>query len=251
MYVKTFDDGMKADGMQAVTLSRAAWAGAQRYGAVAWSGDIPSTYEAFRNQMTNGLNIGMAGIAWWNTDIGGFSGGDISDPAFRELLVRWFQFGAFSPIMRLHGSRLNGAKGLTADNGGEGDDLGFPSGADNEIWSFGDEAYEILKHYIQVRYDMHDYIKKTMQQTHETGAPVMRPMFFNFPQDEKCWDLWDQYMFGDDYLVAPVLYPGMTSREVYLPEGQWKNVDTGEVLEGGRTVTAPAPLEIIPVFCRV
>ncbi|MDD3243990.1 MAG: glycoside hydrolase family 31 protein, partial [Eubacteriales bacterium] len=252
MYTKTFDDGLLSQGKQAVTLSRAAWAGTQRYGAVAWSGDIPSTFESFRNQMTNGLNMGLAGISWWNTDIGGFSGGDITDPKFIELLIRWFQFGAFSPVMRLHGSRIEGVKGLEANNGGgEDDGMGFPSGAANEVWSYGDKAYEILTHYIKVRYDMHDTIKKAMTQAHESGAPVMRAMFYEFPEDEKCWELWDQYMFGGDYLVAPVLYPGMTERSVYLPAGKWKNVDTGEEFVGAKTITAPAPLEVIPVFQRL
>ncbi|MDD4796169.1 MAG: glycoside hydrolase family 31 protein [Eubacteriales bacterium] len=248
MYAKAFYDGLRAEGKSVVTLSRCAWAGTQKYGAVAWSGDIPSTYEAFRNQIVNGVNMGLAGIPWWNTDIGGFIGGNIEDPAFTELLIRWFQFGTYSPVMRLHGNRLPGAKPVAGEGTGSG---AFPSGSDNEVWSYGDDALAIFTRYINVRYDMHDYIKALMDEAHATGAPVMRAMFYEFPEDNACWDLNDQYMFGADYLVAPVMAAGVTQRSVYLPAGQWRNVDTNEVLQGGRTVTAPAPLEIIPVFQRV
>ncbi|MFU1844835.1 TIM-barrel domain-containing protein, partial [Enterococcus faecium] len=105
-YLKMVYDGNKDSNESVVTLVRGAWAGAQKYGALAWSGDIDSSFEAFHNQVNSGLNMGMAGIPWWTTDIGGFHGGNPEDPEFRELMVRWFQYSTFSPILRMHGDRL-------------------------------------------------------------------------------------------------------------------------------------------------
>ena len=106
MYARAFYDGMKEEGVEnPINLIRCAWAGSQKYGALAWSGDVPSTFTQLRNQITAGLNMGLAGITWWTADIGGFHGGNIHDPAFHELLIRWFQFGTFCPVMRLHGDR--------------------------------------------------------------------------------------------------------------------------------------------------
>ena len=107
LYARTFYEGQRKAGMEtAVNLIRCAWAGSQRYGALVWSGDIHSDWETFRKQLCAGLNMGIAGIPWWTTDIGGFSGGNPDDPAFRQLLVRWFQWGTFCPVMRLHGDRV-------------------------------------------------------------------------------------------------------------------------------------------------
>ncbi len=95
---------------------------------------------------------------------------------------------------------------------------------------------------------MHDYIRSLYQEAHESGAPIIRAMFFEFPDDDKCWELQDQYMFGGKYLVAPVLEAGMRQREVYLPEGTWKNANNGEIIQGQKTITVPAPIDQIPVF---
>jgi alpha-D-xyloside xylohydrolase len=128
MHQRAFHEGMRAEGEEEiVTLCRAAWAGSQRYGVAVWSGDIPSTFEALRVQVTTGLNMAMSGIPWWNTDVGGFHGGDIRSPSFRELIVRWFQYGVFTPILRLHGHRLPALARLP--------DKGF-TGGPNEVWSF-------------------------------------------------------------------------------------------------------------------
>ena len=247
-YSKGFWDGMIEAGQEnPVNLVRCAWAGSQRYGALVWSGDIHSTWQDFRNQLCAGLHMGMAGIPWWTTDIGGFAMGNVNDPAFHELLVRWFQWGAYCPVMRLHGDRQPSEKVFRKD--------GTPtlfSGNVNEIWQFGEKNYEIMAGYIHRREAMRGYVRSLMQETHETGKPLMRAMFYEFPADKACEGLKDQYMFGSDFLVAPVMYPGVTSRKVYLPAGEkWKNVDTGDVFEGGQTVEAPAPIEIIPVFERV
>ena len=247
MYAKTFFDGMKAAGQKnIINLLRCAWAGSQRYGALVWSGDIHSTFESFRNQVAAGLNMGLAGISWWTTDIGGFFGAEITDPRFHELLIRWFQWGCFCPVMRLHGFRepLKPQYGTT---GG----ASCRSGADNEVWYYSDEVYEACKKYLFMRERLKPYIEKIMQAAHDKGTPVIRPLFYDFPRDKAAWETEDAYMFGPDYLVAPVLYEGLRERKVYLPPGaMWTNAWTGESFEGGRIVTSPAPLDIIPVFCR-
>ncbi|MDR2483225.1 MAG: family 31 glucosidase, partial [Treponema sp.] len=201
MYAKTFFDGMQAQNQRnIINLLRCAWAGSQRYGALVWSGDIHSTFESFRNQLAAGLNMGLAGIPWWTTDIGGFFGGEVTDPRFHELLIRWFQWGCFCPVMRLHGFRdpLQPQYGTT---GG----AACRSGAPNEVWSYSDEVYEICRKYLFLREKMKPYIETVMQAAHEKGTPVIRPCFYDFPADERAWEAEDQYMFGPDYLAAPVL----------------------------------------------
>ena len=246
-YAKAFYEGMQQAGQKdIVNLIRCAWAGSQKYGALVWSGDIASSFDSMRNQLVAGLNMGIAGIPWWTTDIGGFHGGDPNDPAFRELFARWFEWGTYCPVMRLHGDREPKQPQVGTSGGAT-----CLSGAPNEIWSYGDEIYEICRHYIDVREKMRDYTRSLMRQAHENGTPVMRTLFYEFPEDAKAWDTEDEYMFGDRYLVAPVFTKGADSREVYLPSGaRWKNIDDGTVHEGGSTVCAPAPLRIIPVYER-
>ena len=244
LYARTFYDGMREAGQEnPVNLLRCAWAGSQRYGALVWSGDIMSRWEDFRRQVCAGLNMGAAGIPWWTTDIGGFHEGWIESPEFRELLIRWFQWGCYCPVMRLHGDRKP-VEHVTRKDGTSA----LQSGADNEVWSFGEEAYGILTRYMKRREDMRPYVRGMMKEAHEQGTPVMRAMWYEFPEDGNCSEIKDQYMFGSRFLVAPVLAPGLRSREVYLPEGTWRNVDTGEVLTGGGTVTIQAPLETMPVL---
>ena len=247
MYSRLFYDGMKAEGQQdIVNLVRCAWAGSQRYGALVWSGDVHSTFEDFRSQLCAGLHMGLCGIPWWTTDIGGFTGGDPSSPAFRELLVRWFQYGTFCPVMRLHGDRL-------PDRMIEGSDgqANCHTGADNEVWSYGEEVYEILRRYMLLRETMRDYTRSLMKEAHEKGTPVMRPLFYEFPQDPACWESEECYLYGSDVLVAPIAHEGALSRPVYLPAGaSWTELHTGKVYEGGQTITAGAPLAVIPVFLR-
>ena len=247
MYARTFFDGMRAEGQEkVVSLVRSAWAGSQRYGALVWSGDIHSSFLSMRNQFAAGLNMGLSGIPWWTTDIGGFYGGNPKDPRFRELLVRWFQYGTFCPVMRLHGQR----EPMKSPLGMRGGAL-CVSGADNEVWSFGEDNYEILKKFLFLREAMRPYLASLMKDAHETGTPVIRPMFYDFPGDGTCWSCSDQYMFGADVLVAPVLYEGMTSRKVFLPSGSvWKDLWSEKVYCGGQTVLVSAPLDRIPVFTR-
>ena len=238
---RMFYEGMHAAGKpDVVTLNRSAWAGSQRYGAILWSGDINTDFATFRKQIASGLNTALSGIPWWNTDIGGFHGGDPSSPAYREVMVRWFQFGAFSPIFRLHGFRQPA--------------LPFSpqvTGAPNEIWSYGEEACEIMASYIALRERLTPYILAVMDQAHETGLTPIRPYLLEFPEDPKSWTVDDAYLFGRDLLVAPVLEAGARSWDVYLPKGAtWRDAWTGEEHEGGQTVTVPAPLDRIPLFLR-
>jgi len=237
LHQRGFYDGMRAAGQVAVlNLCRSAWAGSQRFGAAVWSGDIPSTWEALRDQVRAGLNIGMSGIPWWTTDIGGFFGGDIGSPEFHELLVRWFQYGAFCPLFRLHGFRSPG---------------GGTVGAPNEVWSFGESVYAILKEYLFVRERLRPYVMRQMRLASANGTPPMRPVFFDFADDEECYGADDEFLFGPDILVAPVLEPGAASRSVYLPAGaEWTDAWTGERRQGGQRFDAAAPLERIPLFLK-
>jgi alpha-D-xyloside xylohydrolase len=239
LHEQAFYEGMRAAGeTEIISLCRSAWAGSQRFGAAVWSGDIPSTFEMLAIQVRAGLNIAMSGIPWWTTDIGGFTGGNIESPYFRELIVRWFQFGLFCPLFRLHGYREPA-----------GHMLG--SGADNEVWSFGEEAYAIIKPLLFMREMMRPYIMAQMQLASEKGTPLMRPLFFDFPDDATAYAVEDQFLFGPDILVAPVLVLGARERQVYLPDGtDWQEPWTGARLAGGQWITAPAPLERIPIYFR-
>ncbi len=212
-YSKLAYDGFKSIGRDdIITLTRCAYLGSQKFGSLVWSGDIPSTFESLQHQVHAGLNMAMCGIPWWNTDIGGFFGADIESDYFKELIVRWFQFGIFSPVMRLHGSRIRH---------GEKSDIIEPSGDPNEIWSFGERNLEILKDLVLLRERLRPYISTQMKTASEKGYPVMRPMFFEYPEDEMCYTLNGQYMFGDDIIFAPITEQGQTSKKVYLPEGEW------------------------------
>lgn len=249
MFSRAFYDEMKALGRgPVVNLLRCGWAGSQKYGNVIWSGDVPSTFEAFYDQLQCGLNMGLAGIPWWTTDIGGFMTDDVNDPDFRQLLIRWYQFAVYSPVLRMHGDR--GPYNIPALDDRDWGGGYLHTGQPNELWSYGQENYAIMRRYYDVRVAMHDYIKSLYQEAHENGSPLLRAMFYEFPEDETCWALQDQYMFGAKYLVAPIFQLDQFSREVYLPEGQWKLTSTGEVFAGGQTVSVDAPIEYMPVFER-
>lgn len=246
-YARLFYEGQRENGQEdIVNLIRCAWAGSQRYGALVWSGDIMSTYEDFRKQICAGIHMGLSGIPWWTTDIGGFHAGQIADEGFRELLVRWFQFGAFCPVMRLHGCRQPGE--TIINKAGE---VREGTGANNEVWSFGGEAYPILVKFIQIREMLRDYTRELMRCAHEKGDPVLRALFYEFPQDAACWEIKDAYMFGPDILVAPVCHEKARSRQVYLPCGaSWTHAGTGKIYAGGQTCEVKAPLDTLPVFLR-
>jgi len=235
-----FYEGLLHSGEEEIlTFSRSGWAGSQRYGAAIWSGDIPSTFESLQAQVPAGLNMAMSGIPWWTTDVGGFWGGDITKDDFRELIVRWFQYGIFCPIVRIHGYRSPRNGPLPK------------SGADNEIWSFGEEVYKILQDLLALRERLRPYTHDLMRVASDIGLPPMRPLFLEFPEDPLCERSEDEYMFGPEILVAPVTRKGCRQRSVYLPGGaDWVDVWSNKKYAGGQSLDVPAPLEVIPVFLK-
>ncbi len=249
MYAKGFYDGLEEMGQKNIlNLVRCAWAGSQKYGALTWSGDIHSSFKSMKQQLQAGLNMGLAGIPWWTTDIGGFLGGDNTDPAFHELMARWFAWGAFSPVFRLHGER---SPYYEREQEFRDNIRQFSSAQDNEVWTWGEDMYNILKQYLFIREALRPYIRECMKAAHEKGTPVMRPLFFDVPEDPECWNVSESYFFGPDILVTPITEAGVTEVPVYLPAGHtWTESKTNKTYEGGQTVMAYAPLDVIPVFIK-
>jgi predicted alpha-1,2-mannosidase len=214
-------------------LTRCAWAAQQRTGAAIWSGDIPTTFDELRKQITAGLNFVSTGIPYWTTDIGGYQGGDPESEEYRELFTRWFEYGTFCPIFRCHGRRYPG-----------------DTKAPNELWAYGEEVQEICTGYINLRYLLMPYIYTlTADVTHKNYTP-MRLLAFDFPEDENVRDCKDQFMYGPAFLVCPVLEAGSTSREVYLPAGGWFDFHSRRFYKGGQTITADAPLSKMPLYVK-
>jgi alpha-D-xyloside xylohydrolase len=232
-----FHTGGVSEGQQSASdrkrvfiLSRSAYAGAQRYGVTAWSGDVLSDWLSFRRQIPAGLNYAISGMPYWTTDIGGFiSGGDLNDPKFRELFIRWFQFGTFSPIFRVHGTR-------TPD--------------ENELWSYGPEAQKILVDYDTLRYRLLPYIYSEAWQVTSNHFTLMRPLVMDWRDDVDAQNTGDEYLFGPAFLVNPVSTQGATTRTVYLPQNTWYDFWTGEKLDGPRHIVADAPLAKLPLYVR-
>ena len=246
-YSRAIYDSQIKDGVSTpVNLLRSCWAGSQKYGNVVWSGDVPSTFESLRDQLQCGINMGLAGIPWWTTDIGGFMTADWQDPDFQQLLIRWFEFAVYTSVLRLHGER--GPIDIEPLDDRDWGGGYLHTGHANEMWSYGETNYRIMRDQLDIRLGMKDYLKTIFREAHEDGSPLLRAMFYEFPDDEKCWNVYDQYMFGSEYLVAPILSLNSFAREVYLPAGKWIDIRDGKEYEGGRTVLAEAPLESIPVF---
>lgn len=209
-------------------LTRSAWAGQQRNAAVTWSGDIAGEWDVFRRQIPAGLNFCLSGIPYWNTDIGGFFSRSPTDPDYLELFVRWFQFGAFCPMFRVHGT-----------------------GARKEMWEFGPEAERILVEYDRLRYRLLPYIYSVAWRVTSQGYTMMRGLAMDFRDDPQALDVGDQFMFGPALLVCPVVERGATKRGVYLPKGaRWYDFWTGRAYDGGAAIEAEAPLERLPLFVR-
>ncbi len=231
-------------------LGRAAYLGAQRNGTVFWSSDVTATWDMLKRSIPAGLNFTASGMPYWDTDIAGFFSPVIHpdyhaehkplvDPSdardnvdryedYPELFVRWFQWGAFQPVMRAHGERKH-----------------------NEVWSYGKQAQPILEKYLRLRYQLMPYIYSLAYGTYQTGAPFMRALFMDFPNDPNVAGIPDEYMFGPALLVAPVTEQGATSRQVYLPAGSdWYNYWTNERIQGGQTINAAAPIDTLPLFVR-
>jgi alpha-D-xyloside xylohydrolase len=241
-------DGFRRDlKHRALILSRDAYLGSQRNGSMVWSSDIYPTWDAYKRQIPTGLNFTASGMAYWTNDVGGWQylppvhhpdHPPLLDPSdardnvggydYPELYARWFEYGTFLPIMRTHGSRKY-----------------------NEVWSYGKQAEPTLEKYLKLRYELMPYIYSLGYNTYRTGAPFMRALFMDFPNDPNVADLTDEYMFGPAFLVAPVTEQGATSRDVYLPSGtDWYNYWTNEKLHGGQRIKANAPIDVIPLFVR-
>ncbi len=238
------------DSRRVMILARAAYLGAQRNGTVFWSSDIYATWDMLKRSIPAGLNFAATGMPYWDTDIAGFfspaipadyraqhkpliDGSDARDTIanyedYPELFVRWFEWGAFHPIMRAHGER-----------------------AHNEVWSYGKQAEPILSKYLKLRYQLLPYTYSAAYGSYQTGAPYMRALFMDFPADPKVTDIPDEYMYGPAFLVAPVSEQGATHRTVYLPAGcDWYNFWTNERLHGGQTIVADAPIDTLPLFVK-
>lgn len=242
-------DGFRRDVKhRALILSRDAYLGAQRNGTMFWSSDIYPTWDTLKRQVPTGLDFTASGLAYWTQDIGGWqylpsehhpAHPPLLDPSdardnvggyddYPELYTRWFEYAAFLPVFRAHGSRRY-----------------------NEVWSYGKQAEPILEKYLRLRYELLPYIYSLGYNTYKTGAPYMRALFMDFPDDPKIADLRDEYMFGPAFLVAPVTEQGATSRLVYLPAGSdWYNYWTNERLHGGQTLKVSAPIDTLPLFVR-
>ena len=246
-YSRAVYDAQIADGwVRPVNLLRSAWAGSQKYGNVVWSGDVPSSFESLRDQLQCGLNMGLAGIPWWTTDVGGFMTDDVNDPAFRELLVRWFQFATYTPVLRLHGER--GPLDIAPLDDREFGGGYLHTGHSNEVWSYGPEVEAILRKYLNIREELKPYLAELFAQASEDGSPLMRPLFYEFGDDERAWEIYDEFMLGSRYLVAPILKPGERYRNLYLPKGTWMLTGTNRVKLGPIWTVADAPLEYMPVY---
>lgn len=224
-------EGQRAasDQKRVFILSRSGYAGVQRNAAAVWSGDVDPNWETFRRQIPAGLNLSVSGIPYWTTDIGGFVSANPDDPSYRELYIRWFQFGVFCPIFRAHGTRTTNQ---------------------NEIWSYGPEAQTILTAYDQLRYRLMPYIYSLAWKTTNQGYTILRPLVMDFRADTRAQNIADQFMFGPAILVNPVTEPAASSRHLYLPNATWYDFWTGSTVQGSRAIDAPAPIDRLPLFIR-
>ena len=210
-------------------LSRSAFAGAQRNSITAWSGDVEANWLSFRRQIPAGLNFEVSGLPYWTTDIGGFVTGHPDDPAYRELFVRWFEYGTFCPIFRVHGTRVPNV---------------------NELWSYGPDAQQILTSFDGLRYRLMPYVYSLAWMVTNDGYTPMRPLVMDFRTDVRAQNIGDQFMYGPSIMVNPVTQPGAVSRDVYLPEAKWYDFWTGHAIDGPKAIDASAPLDRIPLFIR-
>ncbi len=211
---------------EVVTICRSSWAGSQRYGASPAAHDIMCSFEHLHEYMMAGLNLSMSGIPWGASEIGGFVTPDTASDRFHEIMIRWYQYGIFTPIFRSHGHSHN-----------------------NEAWTVGGDSYKYIRAAMMLRERLRPYVMDQMKLASERGIPPMRPLFFDFDDDENTAEIEDAFLFGPDLLVAPITKYQAREREVYLPaDCRWVDAWTGETMAGGSTVTVDAPLERIPVF---
>jgi alpha-glucosidase (family GH31 glycosyl hydrolase) len=228
------------------TLNRNGYAGTQRYGWV-WSGDIKSTWRTLGDQIAVGLNLGLSGIPYWGTDTGGF----VATPELTgELYTRWFQFSAFCPLFRSHGRTWKLRLPWGWDTGSYGP-IESPLNSLPPLGDLHDARVEpICRQYLQLRMQLLPYIYTAVREAHETGLPMMRPVWLDEPEDETALEQRDEYLFGSQLLIAPVYEKGAHSRRLYLPRGKWRDFWTGQAVEGRRYVHRPVDLGTIPVYVR-
>jgi alpha-glucosidase/alpha-D-xyloside xylohydrolase len=244
------------EGMQAwrpnerpFALHRNASAGIQRFGGFIWSGDVQSRWDTLKTHVPVAINTGLSGLPLWGTDIGGFYP---SDDYTGELHVRWFQFGAFCPLFRAHGRPWH-LKLPWGWDGGDGGPTG-PGGDTN--WKADPAELQnknvepICRKYLELRYRLLPYIYTALRETAETGLPMMRALWLHAPDDARAVACGDQFLFGPDLLVAPVVEKGATSRQVYLPRGRWVDFWTEQIVEGGTEVARPIDLATTPLYVR-
>jgi len=232
-------------------LHRNGYAGMQRYGAFLWSGDVFTTWETLRTHIPIAINTGLSGIPFWGTDIGGF----VPTAEYTgELHVRWFQFGAFCPLFRAHGRdwHLRLPWGWNTGELGPKELRGYRDGAADPDPSelHNPHVEPICRKYLELRYQLLPYIYTAARQCTETGLPMIRALWVHHPDDPRAAATGDQYFWGRDILVAPVVEKGATSRRVYLPRGTWFDYWTEERVDGGRDLTRAVDLETMPVYVR-
>jgi alpha-glucosidase (family GH31 glycosyl hydrolase) len=231
-------------------LHRNGYAGMQRYGSFLWSGDVYSTWETLKTHVPIALNTALSGIPYWGTDIGGF----VPTPEFTaELYVRWFQFGAFCPLFRCHGRtwKLRLPWGWNTGDPGPVEIRNYDGAAIPDSSRLHDTRIEpICRKYLELRYRMLPYLYSTVRECASTGMPIMRALWLHFPNDSRSVECSDQYMWGKNLLVAPVVEKGATARRVYLPPATWYDFWTGERIEGGREITRTVGLETMPLYVR-
>lgn len=229
---KTIYEGQRKDAPEkrVFILTRSAFSGQQRFASATWSGDIGNDWDTLKRQIPAGLNFSASGLPYWTTDTGGFfrpGPGQFTDPAYQERFLRWLQFSTFTPLMRVHGYQTN-----------------------TEFWRYGHEVEEVSRKYLDLRYRLLPYIYSEAAQVTMHGSTLMRPLVMDFPDDPKALGQTYEYMFGRSFLVAPVLASDARQWEVYLPRNRhgWIDFWSGEHLEGGKAISAKAPLDRMPLF---
>ncbi len=233
LYVtKAIYEGQRAttDRKRVVILTRSAFAGQQRNAAASWSGDVSANWITFRRQISAGLSFSMSGLPYWTTDVGGFFRPDdqYTSNAYRELLTRWFEYGTFSPLFRVHGYKSNA-----------------------ELWNYGPAVEKILTQYDELRYRLLPYIYSAAWGVTNRGETLMRALPLEFSSDSRARAISDQFLFGPALLINPVIAEGAKERALYLPaETEWVDFWTGKRMSGGQTITADAPLDMIPIYSR-
>ncbi len=235
-------------------MQRNAFPGHTKWGGIIWSGDVMSQWETLKNQVPIGLNASLSCSPYWGTDTGGF----FSTKEFTgEMFIRWFEYSAFTPFLRGHGrpSYLHSPMGWSLHRKWEDipleDAPGLKDAAPPPQNALPDDRVEpICRKYLHLRYRLLPYLYTLARQVYDCGMPMMRPMWFDYPQDEICAALGSQYMLGPSLLVCPVTAQGAETWQVYLPQGLWYNFWTNEALTGGRWMEVPAPLDTIPLFVK-